>query len=278
MNPESNLELQETRTGKSTGKRVHRANRHRPVLVTGSEGTEATEQTAASPAEASSSEALVASEEVSSTREPATPRRGPKFFSNVGKTQVTLDQKEADPRVARLSRALRGKPASSSSSEPAVKEQPKAVASAPSARAVPPRTRANSGFKMKYIWGMMIYLLVADFLGVYVTNFMTANHIDATLFTWGPIIGKTSTIIFLAILVIILIVMARFDLLPRSFGAMAGGTAARGTSSSGTKNAPTFSSRNPPPTMKQGIQGDNDDLYKEYRANQRYFQKRDRKR
>ena len=39
-----------------------------------------------------------------------------------------------------------------------------------------------------------------------------------------------------------------------------------------------FTSKAAPPTMKQGVQGEDDALYQEYRENQRYFQKRDRRR
>jgi len=128
---------------------------------------------------------------------------------------------------------------------------------------------------------MVIYLLVADFLGIYITNFMQANKLDTLLFNLGPVKATTSTVIFLALLVVILIVMARFDLIPRSFGAMAGGSAGRGasskTSNSKTKDAPTFDTKTTP-SIKQGVKGADDNLYKEYRENQRYFQRKDRKR
>lgn len=280
MNSDSNVGSPGgAQAGKSPGKRAHRANRNRPVLLTengtattGGQSTQAIEE-AARPA------IPVAVEEQSSTSEQTAPRRRAGFFANIGKATATPNQAEADPQAVRLARAMRGKPASAPKEQPVSDKKQPAAESRSNATAV--RPRPAGGFKMKYIIGMMIYLLVADFLGVYVTNFMTANHLDATLFIWGPIVGKTSTLVFLAILVIILVVMARFDLLPRSFSAMNNASSAsRGTSSTAkTKTtAPTFDTRASQPTIKQGVQGENDNLYREYRENQRYFQRRDRKR
>ena len=134
---------------------------------------------------------------------------------------------------------------------------------------------------MKYIWGMMAYLLIADFMGVWITDLMQAHGLDGVVFTVSTFQAKRSTLVFLALLVIILIVMARFDLIPRSLGAaMSGQTPqSRNAASSGSKSkTPTFETREAQPTLKQGVQGSHDDLYREYRQNQRYFQKRDRKR
>lgn len=276
MNPESVSQKQGTQL-RTSSKRAHRANRNRPVLITEQESSN--ESSAQAIEEAMQPEVPVALEEKTTDTQEPVRRRGPRFFANIGKTEVK-DQPQADPKAARLARALHGKPAAPTKEAPAKEKKPASSgAKASSAPARPP-----SRFKGRYIWGMVIYLLVADFLGIYLTNFMQANHLDAQLFVLGPVKANTSTVIFLAVLVVILIVMARFDLLPRSFGAMAGGSAGSGatarsrTSSSNTKDSPTFDSRTPPPVIKQGIKGADDDLYKEYRENQRYFQRKDRKR
>lgn len=275
MSADPNLELQQSRTGKPDSKRAHRASRNRPVLVTESGNAEATTETVK---EVAASGTSVAVEEMTITEVQPAPRRRPGFFANVSKATPPTDQTEADPKAARLARAMRGK--ATAPEKPTKEKEKSQAASATRLATTPVRPRPSSGFKMRYIWGMVIYLLVADFLGVYVTNFMTANHLDATLFTWGPIIGKTSTLIFLGILIVILIVMARFDLLPRSFAAMANSnnTTSQRTNLTRSKGEPTFETRSAQPSLKQGVQGESDDLYREYRENQRYFQRRDRKR
>ena len=112
---------------------------------------------------------------------------------------------------------------------------------------------------------------------------MRAYHLDYVLtqFTLfgGKIVVTTSTLVFLATLVIILVALARFDLIPRNFSAIMGGQSSsqqnrRGSSSSSKNQGSTEGSRNIPPTMKQGVKGANDDLYQEYRANQKRTKKK----
>lgn len=277
MNSGSNSNIQRTQSGRSTSyKRAHRANR--PVLVTKQEeaGALLAESTPLS-VEESQPTSEIESAESSSVRTETVAKRGPRFFSSVGKTEKVADQPAADRGAARLARALRGKKGGEAAQEKEpVREKKPAVS--PSRASAAPSTRPKSGFKMKYIWGMMIYLLVADFLGVWIANFMQANNLDSIVFTISVFQARRSTLIFLALLVLILIVMARFDLIPRSFGAaMAGSSAPNRGAASHTRTADS-SEREAQPTMKQGVRGANDDLYREYRTNQRYFQKRDRKR
>jgi hypothetical protein len=141
---------------------------------------------------------------------------------------------------------------------------------------------ARSGFKTKYLIGMGIYLVVAEFMGTFVVNFFRANGLDTVLTKFnlfgGEITISTSILAFLSILIILLIVLARFDLIPRNFAAMSGNSPQRrtGTGNStakGNQNT-TDSGRTTPPTMRQGVKGANDDLYQEYRANQRREKKR----
>jgi hypothetical protein len=139
--------------------------------------------------------------------------------------------------------------------------------------------RPASGFKTRYLIGMGLYLLCANFIGIFETQFFRSNHLDSVLTQFnlfgGTIVISTSTLVFLATLIIILVLLARFDLIPRNFAAMAG--QARQTPSSQANRRDSDSSenvRNTPPTMKQGVKGADDDLYQEYRANQRREKKR----
>lgn len=275
MNSESNSKVQRTQAGKPTSsKRAHRANR--PVLVTAQESADNAEATGQVTEEAAQPETPVAVQ----TAEPGERKRRPGFFSNIGKSDKAADKPTADPQAARMARAMRGRSVEASQTKEPAKEK-KAPAASNSSRSSSAPARPRSAFKMRYLLGMMAYLLIADVLGVWITNWMVANKLDGLVFTAGPIRATRSTLVFLALLIIILVVMAKLDLIPRSLSAMSGGTPAprKGAGAPPPRaKASTFETKTPHPTVKQGVKGEADDLYQEYRENQRYFQKRDRKR
>ncbi len=269
MNSESNSKSQRTPAGKAASyKRVHRANR--PTLVT-AEAAQPTRETIEIE-EASQPETQIAVEE-RPTEQPAQRRRMPAFFTSIGRGN--RETPEADPKAARMARAMRGKTLNSAKEEIA----PAKKSANGTAKATVTPTRPRSKFKMRYLWGMMIYVLIAEYLGTFVTAYMKGQHMDGVVVPLGSFQLTRSTLVFLAILVVILIVMARFDLIPTSMTKMMGDSAApRGTATTSKKDAPTFETRAPQPTIRQGVKGEHDSLYQEYRSNQRYFQKRDRKR
>lgn len=266
------------RRSPSTYKRSARTGRNKPMLVTSPENEENKDNK-----ENEMEDALPALEESQSeVQEPvqaARPtRRLPGFFSTVGRKAPTASSQEIDATQARLARATRTKGAvakAATETKSVAKAEPKkepAKASTPA--------RPASAFKTKYFIGMGIYLLGANFIGIGESCFFAANHIDKVLTSFnlfgGTIIVKTSTLAFLATLVILLVLLARFDLIPRSFSAMSGTPPAkRGSSNSTAKSSQNTveGSRVAHPTMKQGVKGKHDNLYQEYRANQR----RDRK-
>lgn len=264
MNSESSSKIQETQSGKPGSRRAHRANR--PSLVTDRSDARPDEQTQAAREEAAQPEVPVA--QVSEQPER---KRRPGFFATIGKTQKDT----ADPQAARMARAMRGKSKDASPEKEPAREK-KAVATGKAGTAP---ARPRSGFKMRYIMGMMAYLLIADFLGVWIMQWMVANKLEGVVFTIGSFRAMRSTLIFLGLLVVILIVMARLDLIPRSLRAMSESSAPRKAGApTGKASASTFETKASQPTIKQGVKGAHDDLYQEYRANQRYFQRRDRKR
>ena len=273
MNSESPSNIQRTQSGKPTSyKRAHRAKHS--VLVKEQANATGVEETTPVIEEAQPA-TQIAVEEKSTNSEEGGRKHGPRFFSSVDKAEKVSDQPKADPIAARLTRALRGRSSDGPKEQETIKEKKGATASSRPTSTTP--ARPKSGFKMKYIWGMMIYLLLADFLGVWIQSWMQSHGLDAIVFTISTFQAKRSTLIFLALLIVILVLMARFDLIPRSLGAAMNSSSTAGKSTSST-NKPTFESREPQATIKQGVQGDHDDLYREYRQNQRYFQKRDRKR
>ena len=211
---------------------------------------------------------------------PVVKKNRPRFFSTLGRKEETVEAKETDAAAARLARATRGKAASGKKELKETREpkkpEPKAVVrSAPSRTAPPPR---RGGFKPRHLIGILAYLLVAEFVGGYERVFLVNNNLNAQLFTIGSIHVDTSVVVFLLTLVVLLIVLARLDLVPRSLTPMSSQRRAQGKSgaSQSTSDTDLEGGRNTP-SMKKGVKGEDDDLYQEYRETQRYLQRRERK-
>ncbi|GAC1383277.1 MAG: hypothetical protein NVSMB33_11130 [Ktedonobacteraceae bacterium] len=256
-------------------KRSSRAGRNRPLLVTSTEN--ATNGHIEDDVTPTVEESVA---EVQAQNPPIEPgrRRLPNFFSTVGKVSQEPTTQEKEIAQARITRATRNKPASAKTSIEGKSEgqvEPGKATAKPAKPSVP--ARPASPFKTRYLIGMGLYLLCANFIGIFETQYFQANHLDRVLTQFplfgGLIIIRTSTLAFLATLIIILVLLARFDLIPRSFSAMSGRQTAvqRNKRSSSTSNNNT--QNNPdgmrPPTMRQGVKGADDELYKEYRTNQR---------
>lgn len=270
----SNSPIQQS---KSATHRRGNKGRNRPELVS---STPEQEQSATSNGAASASESPVVGTTSATTIEEATQvpsaRSRPKFFSTIGRKEAVTEEKAADPAAARLARATRGKAASNDKKEqPEPKTQAaKAVAPAKATPARPAAARPRSAFKARHFIGILIYIIVADFAGIAEKNWLVGAKLEKLLFTLGPLPVYLSTVLFLLTLVILLIVLARFDLVPRSLGG-----ASRPAPKSGASNTSRSGEAGSKgqPTIKQGVKGANDDLYQEYRQNQRYWQRRDRK-
>jgi hypothetical protein len=254
-------------------RRGARAGRNRPELVTSMqevkssppvlETSESSEETTATPAEMP-------------VAPPAQKRRLANFFSTVGRGEKTATEQETEAAQARIARATRGK-ASTPAKESREPEPPAPAKASTPARPAP--ARPASAFKTKYLLGMLIYLFGAQFIGSYERGFLIQNHLNSVITKFplfgGTVVIDTSTLIFLATLVLLLIVLARFDLIPRNLGALSGqqpSQTRRGSANTGETSEGNV--KNPPPTMKQGVKGADDDLYQEYRANQRRTRKR----
>lgn len=279
---------QEPNRPSSSSKRPSRPARNRPVLVntalTGND-TVRDDISQADPPVSDNTRLVKEAPTVATSVAPATPaartRRLPGFFSSVGKSEADKTALETNQQAqARLARATRGKistaPAKVSTAAEKTEEVKQAAAKPTTSKAGTAPARPKSGFKLRYIYGMVLYLIAADFIGVAETNYIQSNHFESLIAQLGPVRITTSTLAYLATLVVILLILAYFDLLPRSLGAMSGQQPAQKgkTGSSQTTVEGTKSQR---PTMRQGVQGADDDLYQEYRDIQRYNQKRARK-
>ena len=151
------------------------------------------------------------------------------FFSTVGKKQQTETTTEADIAQARIARATRGKvPTKAASTTEKPEDEVKAVAKPEPKKvtnAAKPAPRPSL-FKTRYLIGMVTYLLAANFVGYFETNAFASSGIDRLLTSFtlfgGVVQIRTSTLAYLATLILLLIVLAYFDLIPRSFSALSG--------------------------------------------------------
>jgi hypothetical protein len=268
----------------SRKRRTARAQRNRPVLVT-STAVEQREDDVQDtlPAEAPQSEVAPATPAVPApTSMAGRMRKLRSFLPTMGKSEQEAAPKEVDVAQARLARATRGKAIASQSAtdkndKPTVETRATRPTTTSKASSVPERRSPPSTFKPRYILGMGIYLLAANFIGVFEQQLLRTYKLDTVLTQFnlfgGIIRISTSTVLFLATLVVLLVILARFDLIPRNLGAAMGSPAQRsGQSQRATDNGD--GSRSPQPTMRQGVKGADDKLYQEYRANQRREKKR----
>ena len=282
MNQETNAGTQEVQQEKAAqNKRSKSTSKNRPVLVTSSSNDLATQDQSVEV----TGETIQPVEEVVSpeTVKDTQPRRFPKFFSSVGKSDKgsTVEADQASARIARATRnsaassnnraAKDSKPTQSQSNANKVSTNKVVPKSAPAK--VQPR---QGGFKTKYLYGMIIYVVVAMFVGQYERAFLVSNHLDKVLFQIGSFAVTTSTALYLLTLIILLVILARFDLIPRSLGAMSGQSTGQ-SARSGQSSSRSENTKDTQQTMKQGVKGADDDLYQEYREQQRYLQKRERK-
>jgi hypothetical protein len=248
-----------------------RSQRNRPVLVTGN--SVAKEQAIAT-VESQPSESTPAISVV----EPAPKRKLPNFFSTIGKSdKETTDKPEVDQAQARLARATHGNKSVTQNSKAVTKEDSlekgKETAKPATTKSTP--TRPPGLFKTRHIIGIAIYLLAANFVGIIETTALRSIHADVVLTTFvlfgGKVTITSSTVAFLATLVIILILLAKFDFIPRSLG---GSSAARNNKSATSSSKSADAIKTSPPVIRPGVKGSDDKLYETYRLNQRRDKKR----
>ncbi len=255
-------------------KRAARQARNRPVLVTpGENGEVSTEQ----PVQEAMPTLETSMADIEEQNPPVAPtkRRLPNFFSTVGRrTETESPEKAAEVRVARATskvastkngKAVPEKNTSSEKTEEKETARPKPNAPA----------RPTSPFKPRYLLGMMIYLLGANFIGSYERIFLSNNKMDQNLFSIFGVQINTSTLVFLATLVLLLLLLVRLDLIPRSFSAMSGRPSQPvKRNQPGNRETTDDGERTTLPRVRQGVSGADDDLYQEYRANQRREKKK----
>src|SRR3989441_4293253 len=266
-------------------RRGSRAGRNRPELVSPASSDQVTKEQPDAVEETSETTQPVEEVATPTTKiEDARPRRLPKLFSRVGKNEKE-QAPEANPTAARIARATRSTRGATASSR--VIKESKSTESGSSANKASSNTtnaktasttapRRSGGMKMRYMMGMLLYLVLAEVIGGFERTLLITNHLDKVLVQLGSISVSTSTVLFLVTLIVVLVVLTRFDLLPRSLGALAGQSTPQRDQSGGSASG-SEAMKGPPPTMKQGVKVSDDDPYQEYREQQRYLQRRERK-
>jgi hypothetical protein len=203
--------------------------------------------------------------------------RLPSFFSKVEKTVEEPEISQEEVVKARLARAKKTTPkAEVTPTEDETKVQDEktthgANRTAVAATAATP-ARPNRAFKTRHLIGMMIYLFGAEIILPLEANFFNQIGIEVTLAKFTlfnlPITITSSVVLNLATLVAFLLLLVKFDLLPRS---MSGSTPATARAK---QQQQVINERQPQQTIRQGVKGENDDLYQAYRSNQRRDKKR----
>ncbi len=265
-------------------RRSARTQRNRPVLVTGQEN-----EVSSQPVQELSPIEESAAPEIDVAAEPAQPkgRRLPNFFSSVVRRDSEESKEEAaQARIARAARSKTSNPAEKTRAREEKETRPAQetnsnpgllgalLGGGAGASSRRPGT-SPTGFKTRYLIGIGIYLLAANFVGLFETQFLRSIGADRELTRFdlfgGLIIVRSSTLLFLATLIVILVLLARFDLIPRNLGAATGASANRSRQTNANSQP---GERRVQPSMRQGVSGEADDLYREYRTNQRREKKK----
>ena len=269
------MSLEDVGTSKKV-RRTTRGQRNRPTLVT-SNYEEVSSETSAPNTGDLAIDSAEETMQAESKPEPR-PRRLPNFFPTIGKSEEDSKAKEAEVAQARLARATRGKAVQvdkKTSTKEGTKTESKVARPAAASSKAP--AKPASPFKTRYIIGIALYLLTANFIGVLEKSLLQSAGMERLLTTFNlfgsSIQVTTSTLFFLATLILVLVILARLDLIPRSLGAMSGSSSPSAQSQKASQST-TEGSRQIPPPVKQGVKGADDKLYQEYRNNQRREKKR----
>jgi hypothetical protein len=265
----------QTSTTLPTARKSRRAfQRNRPVLVSSSsQGAQEFQENQSEQSERESGNARIRTEPLTApsvaTETPAKARRVPRlpsFFSKVEKTVEEPETSQEEIVKARLARAqksaAKAEVTPTASTTKAQDGKPARVANRTGTTASP-----NKLFKTRHFIGMAFYLLAAELLLPLETSLFRQLKIEQTLAQFKlfniPMIITSSVLLNLATLVVFLLILVKFDLLPSSMGGRTAATA------QAQKREQRAAERPQQPTVRQGVKGEDDDLYHAYRTNQR---------
>jgi hypothetical protein len=239
-----------------------RQRRKQPVLVTTTETENTLSQIDEQATDADNeqeAEAITTIESAPATKTQPLSRL-PKFFSRVEKSA-----QEDEVVQARLARTNHDK------------DSQGGKASSVKANKIQNPERREPLFKIRHFVGMTIYLFGAEVILPYEFNLAHYLGIDRTYpITIFNFTIPLSSALFLniATLILFLYILVKLDLLPNTTSARirAEQKAKEQQSKNGQNAAPVI--KHVPPPVKLGVQGQDDDLYRAYRTNQRREKKR----
>ena len=244
--------------------------RNRPVLVSSrSQGTQEFQGNEVETLEPEIREGSARTEplaEAATTETPAKARRAPRLPSFFSKVEKTVEEPETSQEVVVKARLARAKKTTSKAEVTPEVSEKKERDGKPTGRAA--TTRPNSLFKTRHLIGMGLYLIGAEFLLPYETLFFKQHKIEETVgqLPFFNIPLTTSLLLNLVTLIIFLVILVKLDLLPTS---LTGKTAATARAQQQRREQGAPAEKQSQPTMRQGVKGENDDLYQAYRSNQR---------
>lgn len=255
--------------------------RNRPVLVSSrSQGTEESQESQVGTLEPEASEERTRTEslteaEVSTVATPAKARRGPRLPGFFPKVEKTVEEPETSQEVVVKARLARAKKATSKSEiAPAASEKKESDKKpAGGANRTAAANRPEPLFKTRHLLGMGLYLIGAEFLLPYETTLFRQYKLEQTVgqIPYLNVPLTTSILLNLATLIVFLVILVKLDLLPTS---LASKSAAAARAQQKQREQSTSGTKQPQLTMRQGVKGEDDDLYQAYRSNQRKEKKR----
>jgi len=239
-----------------------RQRRNRPVLITNTEIEQTLPQTDEQATNANSEQEAetITTDEFAPATKAQPLSRLPKFFSRVDKS--TPEEEAVQARLA-LANHDKGSQGSKASSVKANKiQRPE---------------RREPLFKIRHFVGMTIYLFGAQIILPAEFNLARYLGIDRTypVTIFNFTIPLTSALFLnVATLILFLYVLVKLDLLPNTASARI--RAAQKAKEQQNKNGQNAASviKHIPPPVRLGVQGQDDDLYRAYRRNQRHEKKR----
>jgi hypothetical protein len=195
--------------------------------------------------------------------------RLPKFFSRVDKNE----QKEEEVAKARLARAQHDKvdrDGTAATVEAKTKDDAKLQNKT--------KERREPLFKIRYFVGMTIYLFGAQLIlpeESVLAHQLGIDHPFYTVTIFNNAIPLSSALVLdIATLILFLYILVKLDLLPNTASAkLRAEQKAREQQGKHRQNAAP-AVKNVPSPVRLGVQGQDDDLYRAYRANQRREKKR----
>jgi hypothetical protein len=266
----------QTSTTLPTARKSRRTSqRNRPVLVSStSQGTQESQGDQIEQPKPESRDARVRTEPLTvasvATETPVKARRVPhlpSFFSKVEKTVEEPETSQEEIVKARLARAQKGTPKAEATPTASTTKAQDEKKPARGTNRTATTASSNKLFKTRHFIGMAFYLLAAELLLPLETSLFRQLGIEKRLAEFNlfniPMIITSSVLLNLATLVIFLLILVKFDLLPSSMGGRRAATA------QAQQREQRAAERLPQPTVRQGVKGEHDDLYRAYRTNQR---------